>query len=263
MDQPAIRRIGARLWLPGVAAFAALVLVAAPTTAAAPYRIDLYFAGGYERQIDGRTCTAASTAMMVNFIVRRDARLSQGGILRYAQRFDALSDRRQSGSDPLGWARAVTRYSAVAGRPTTYEFATYTSKTAALRAAALSIAITRKPVGLLAWNGRHAVVMTGFLADRDPRLGAFRLQTIYVSDPYPGGPIATRHGRWRPTRFPFGRYLERDATRAYDRAWYGRWVIVRPRPTPPAPTPTPTPTPQPEPTPSPAPETTPAPEPEG
>jgi hypothetical protein len=209
--------------------------------------------------------------MMVNFIVRRDAHLSQGGILRYAQRYDALNDRRQSGSDPLGWARAVTRYSAIAGRPTTYEFATFGSKMSALRAAARSIAATHKPVGLLAWNGRHAVVMTGFLANRDPRLGSFTLPTIYVSDPYPGGPIATRHGRWRPTRFPFGRYLETDATRTYDRAWYGRWVIVRPRPAAPAPPPTPdptptpepTPTPPPDPTPTPAPEATPSPEPEG
>jgi hypothetical protein len=229
----------------------------APASAAQPYRIDLYFVGGYERQVDGRTCTAASTAMMVNFGLRRDVRLSQMGILRYAQRNDALNDRRQLGSDPLGWARAVTRYTYLAGRRVTYEWAAFTSRRSALNAAAKAIAQTRKPVGLVVWNGRHAVVMTGFVSTGDPRNGGFTLRSVFISDPYSGGPFGRPHAQYAASTLPFGRYLETDATRTYDRAWYGKWVIIRPRVATPAPTPTP------EATPGPTPEATPEPTPEG
>jgi hypothetical protein len=251
--------VNRRFVWPALAWLVVMLVATSPAAAAPAYRIDLYFASGYERQVDGRTCVAASAKMMLNFIARRDIRLSQYTILRYAQRNDALNDQRQLGSDPLGWARAVTRYSTQINRRTSYQWASYRSKTAALKAAALAIAQTRKPVGLLVWNGRHAVVMTGFVASRDPRLGSFTLQSVFISDPYRGGPIATTHGRWTPSRLPFGRYLELDATRTYDRAWYGRWVVVKPvvadpqppPPPPPSPSPTPTPSPTPEPTPEP------------
>ena len=59
-------------------------------SAAADYKKDLYFSGGYERQVDNRTCMAASTAMMLNFIARRDLDLGQLYMLRWAQTRDAL-----------------------------------------------------------------------------------------------------------------------------------------------------------------------------
>ena len=36
--------------------------------------------------------------------------------------------------------------------------------------AALSMALTKRPVGLLVWGGKHAWVMTGFTSDADPRI---------------------------------------------------------------------------------------------
>ena len=50
------------------------------------YVKDLYLKIGYEHQIDSRTCTAAGTAMMLNFIARRDLRLDQAYILRWSRR---------------------------------------------------------------------------------------------------------------------------------------------------------------------------------
>src|SRR3990172_252081 len=143
----------------------------ASTEAATPFKMDLYFGSGYERQVDGRTCVAASTAMMLNYIARRDLGLSQMGILNYAQPRDALNDATQRGSDPLGWSRALTYFDTRTGTKFTYLWEAYASQYAALKRAARAIAVTGKPVGLAIWNGRHAVVMTGFEARGAPRLG--------------------------------------------------------------------------------------------
>jgi hypothetical protein len=188
------------------------------------YTRDLYFAAGYERQVDNRTCTAAGTAMMMNFIARRDLGLNQLAILRYEQPRDALNDRVQRGSDPLGWSRAATYFSRYTGRPTVYAWKAYTSEYAALKVAAARIARFGKPVGLVVQHGRHAVVMTGFKSDRDPNRGDFRLRAVFVSDPY-----GYRHLLYTAATSPMNRYLELDATTTYDRLWYGKFIIVVPQ----------------------------------
>jgi hypothetical protein len=227
--------------------------------ASTPFKKDLYFKGGYEHQIDGRTCTAASTAMMLNFIARRDLHLNQMGILLYEQTRDALNDAKQHGSDPLGWSKAATYFASRTGGRFTYKWEAYTTEYAALKRAARQIAITGRPVGLAIWNGRHAAVMTGFEASSDPSKGEFSLRYIWISDPY-----GASHARYPASASPLNRYLQRDATATYNRAWYGNFVIVvpqgssAPKPTPsPTPAPTPDPTPVPTPTPDPTPVPTP------
>ena len=218
----------------------ALVLVSgvapANTDAATSFTIDVYFGSGYEHQVDDRTCTAASTAMMLNFIAGRDLGLSQMTILQYEQPRDALNDKKQRGSDPLGWSVALTHFASRTGTSFTYNWEAYASQNAALKRAATQIAITRKPVGLAVWNGQHAAVMTGFVASRDPRLGAFTLTYVWISDPF-----GSSHERYTAAGSPLDPYLELDATPAYDKAWYKNYVIVVPQGTyaPPAPAPTP------------------------
>jgi hypothetical protein len=202
----------------------------ADTNAATPFRLDVYFGSGYERQVDNRTCTAASTAMMLNFIAGRDLGLSQTAILNYEQPRDALNDKTQRGSDPLGWSKALTYYAPRTGTSFTYNWEAYASEGAALKRAARQIAVTRKPVGLAIMNGRHAVVMTGFEASRDPLLGDFTLTYVWVSDP-----SGSSHTRYTAVGSPLNRYLELDATPAYDEAWYGYYVIVAPQGTMPVP----------------------------
>jgi hypothetical protein len=201
-------------------------LVPAPASAWARdgYTRDLYFAAGYERQADSRTCTAAGTAMMMNFIARRDLGLNQLSILRFEQPRDALNDRVQRGSDPLGWSKATTYYSRYTGRPTTYSWQAFSSEYAALKDAAARIARFGKPVGLVVQHGRHAVVMTGFKSNRDPNRGDFRLLSIFVSDPY-----GYRHVLYPAADAPLNRYLELDATTTYDRLWYGKYITVAPQ----------------------------------
>ena len=204
-------------------AFATLVVVA-PVDAATFYRRDTYFTAGYERQVDSRTCVPASTAMMLNFIARRDLRLDQMAILRWAQPRDALDDRVQRGTDPLGWARALTHFSPLTGRgQTDYRWEAYATEYAALKRAARLIAFTGKPVGLLVRNGAHAAVMTGFDATRDPRRGEFRLVNVLVSDP-----LGSSRRLYAAADSPLNRYLQLDATRRYDEAWYRKYIVIVP-----------------------------------
>jgi hypothetical protein len=216
-----VRRASIAALAMAVGLLASVALV--PATAASPYIKDVYFSGGYESQVDSRTCVAGSTAMMLNFIARRDLRLDQMRILRYAQANDALNDKVQRGSDPLGWARALTAFSGATGRDFGYRWEAYGTELGALKRAATLIAATSKPVGLTVDNGRHAVVMTGFEASRDPRQGDFQLIAVWISDP-----IGSTHKRYTASNSPTDRYLELDATATYDAAWYRKYVIVVP-----------------------------------
>jgi hypothetical protein len=194
-------------------------------SAASGYVKGLWFAGAYEPQVDSRTCVAASTAMMMNILAHRDLNLNQPAILRYAQLRDALNDAVQRGSDPLGWARAATHYSELIGRPTTYAWEAYATEQAALRRAATQIARYGKAVGLLIRHGAHAVVMDGFTASRSPLRGApWTLYGVSYSDPL--GPV---HAYVAARYSPLDTYLQLDATPAYDKAWYGKYIVIVPR----------------------------------
>jgi hypothetical protein len=196
----------------------------APAAAASSFTYDTYFSSAYERQVDSRTCTAASTAMMMNILNGRDLNLNQYTILRYSQSRDALNDSVQRGTDPLGWARAATYFSRYTIRPTTYRWEAFDTEAAALKRAAYQIARYGKAVGLLVQHGRHAVVMTGFTTTRNPLRGSFKVTAIYYSDP-----LGTRHSYVSAAFSPLNSYRETDATAAYDAEWYGKYVIIVPR----------------------------------
>ena len=192
-------------------------------TAATSFTYDTYFWSAYERQVDSRTCTAASTAMMMNILSGRDRNVDQMGILRYAQPLDALDDSVQRGTDPMGWAKAATFFSKDTIRPTIYRWVAYTSPIAALKRAAIQIARYGKAVGLLVRHGRHAVVMTGFTASRNPLEGQFKLTGVFYSDP-----MGARHAYVATANAPLDTYREMDATREYDAAWYGKYIVIIP-----------------------------------
>ena len=193
-------------------------------TAATTFVYDTYFWSSYERQVDSRTCVAASTAMMMNILNGRDLNFDQMAILRYAQPRDALNDQAQRGTDPLGWARVATFASRYTIRPTTYRWEAFATEGAALKRAARQIARYGKAVGLLVQNGGHAVVMTGFRSTRNPNSGSFSVIGIYYSDP-----IGTRHAYAPAAYSPLNSYRQTDATSEYDAAWYGKYIIIAPR----------------------------------
>lgn len=212
----------------GLPMLLALALVSggrpAPASAASSFTYDTYFYSAYERQVDLRTCTAASTAMMMNILNGRDMNLDQRAILAYSQPRDALNNSVQRGTDPLGWSRAATYFSRYTIRPTTYRWEAYDTEAAALKRAAYQIARYGKAVGLLVEHGRHAVVMTGFTSTRNPLRGSYKVTAIYYSDP-----LGTRHSYVSAAFSPLNSYRETDATSEYDREWYGKYVIIVPR----------------------------------
>ena len=194
------------------------------TNAATEYYAHTYFGSAYERQIDNRTCVAASTAMMLNIMNGQDMNFDQMRILRYAQAHDALNDATQRGSDPLGWSRAASYFSKYTIRPTTYRWEAYNTEDAALRRAATQIARYGKAVGLLVQHGAHAVVMTGFTSTRNPLKGSFRLIGVYYSDP-----LGVRNQYVSAAYSPLNTYRQLDATPDYDKAWYGKYIVIVPR----------------------------------
>jgi hypothetical protein len=54
---------------------------------------------------------------------------------------------------------------------------------AAMLTAARAMRRTGKPVGLLVWRGRHAWVMSGFTATKDPLQRGARITSVFVEDP--------------------------------------------------------------------------------
>jgi hypothetical protein len=204
----------------------ALIAFAGPIgiSAASGYSLITYFSSAYERQIDNRTCVAASTAMMMNILDGRDLNLNQMTILRYAQVRDGLNDAVQRGSDPQGWAIAATHFSSSTKRPTTYRWEAYPTESAALRRAATQIARYGKAVGLLVKNGTHAVVMTSFTSDRNPLTGPFTLTGVAYSDPLGKSNIYVP-----AASSPLTAYLQLDATRKLDQAWYGKYIVIVPQ----------------------------------
>jgi hypothetical protein len=223
-DRPARPRRRLALQVALASLFAAFIVLPIQASAAGEYALDTYFSSAYERQIDSRTCVAASTAMMMNILNGGDLNLNQMTILRYAQAHDALNDATQRGSDPLGWAMAATRFSRYTIRPTTYRWEAYSTESAALRRAATQIARYGKAVGLLVQHGRHAVVMNGFTSTRNPLSGTFKVTGVWVSDPF-----GARNTYYSAAGSPLDRYLQLDATTAYDQAWYGKYIVVVPR----------------------------------
>jgi hypothetical protein len=194
----------------------------APGGGLAPWtgRFNLYRSTAWVRQYRDYTCTAASAQTMLNLIRGRSNRslLLQLRIIKYAQAHDYL--RGSMGSDPAGWARALTYFGGGA-----YRWKTFSSQSSALRYAAARMLATGKPAGLLVWKGRHAWTMTGFTSLTDPRTDPYAAITgVFVAPPLVG--VDPKPNTYlRPTALgTFARYAERDGLRSL----VGYWVVVAP-----------------------------------
>ena len=239
-------------------------------------------------------CTATSALVMLNTIAlagnggpgfRWVPRLGSGAvdsILQWERTNDTLEGGK--GSDPHGWRNALNYYGwgpAAMSDPAqrVYDDRAYGSFDGALKGAVTAIARFRKPVGLLAWAGGHAQVVTGYVASgEDPATSDnFVVNGLWVSDVLASSRLVNRYinrlslksgdVRYRfqsyrevdsPLDDPYSVGWRRSSVRSTTSEWYRRWVLVIPvRDGAPAPDPTPTP----EPTPTPPPDPTPTPEP--
>ena len=265
--------------------------------AATTHARNLFVAKGFVYQDPYYTaCTAAAVMHMLNTIAYRgtggygfrwkpftvkkssnpDQLRDMTSILAFERRNDTLRSS-SAGSDAHGWRNALNYYgwgsSAMTNasiRP--YEDRAYSSYRSAMKAAVRAIARLGMPVGVLAWAGGHAQVLTGYVVTgADPRTSSdFTIQWLYLSDPLKSSSIVNRktsYGamkdgalKWRfqwyretdsPYDDPYTAGTMRSSVKSSSgpSEWYHKWVLllpVRRGLPPPEPAPTPTPTPPPE-----------------
>lgn len=258
----------------------ALLVVAAPPRPAAATAVwsrnlwvssaflyqDPYFAG----------CTAASTMFMLNLIAYRQTggagfswtptRVKQSpdsantrdltSILDFARRYDTLRAT-GLGSDPHGWRNTLNAYGWNRGSVITdpgrmvYEDRSYRTFRGAVTAAVKAIARGGMPVGVVAWAGGHAQVMTGYeVSGADPRTSDdFTVRYVYLSDPLrrsglvnrkvsiaalAGGAPKLRFQAYWQSDSPFDDPYRPGTLRSSVRLavgpseWYRRWVLLVP-----------------------------------
>ena len=167
-------------------------------------------------------CAVAGTQMVLG--LHDEADLTVAFQRRLASRIGEWESRRDSLNGDWGPAAMVAALEEYGVRG--YEVRAYETRSHALRDAAKAISRYHAPVILLAWQGAHAWVMTGYRADADPLVfkdakvsGAYILDPWYPrnssiwgqSDP-PGTyqDAAEMRRNYLPWRRPEGRYPERD-----------------------------------------------------
>jgi hypothetical protein len=234
----------------------------------APTSLNLYHGDAFRYQDPNyAACTSTATMIMLNVIAIRDTggsgfdwRVDRSGATRYA----ILSWSRKHhtmtggvGTDPHGWRNALNRYGWGSGSLEEdvrfYDDRAFGSYESAVRAAVRALILTRKPVGVLAWQGRHAQVMTGYdglVGDPFKKTSSgswandFTVGGFYLSDPLRSAEIRNRRISWNSfksssnTGIRFQRYYEDDspyddpytdpAGVASTSEWYGKYVLILP-----------------------------------
>ncbi len=162
-----------------------LLVVVAPTSTTAAsngYKLDLGIRSDFVSQTNLVQCVGASMQMMLNMIEPGVDRTA-GTQLKLQKLARAWSGPRRNGGERQGasvrgWAAGLTLLGAgpykVVGMATLDE---------AVLMAARAMRKTGRPVGLLVWRGRHAWVMSGFKATKDPLVIGARVTAAIVEDP--------------------------------------------------------------------------------
>ena len=189
---------------------------------------------------------------------RWEVRLGSGArdsILAWERTHDTLAG--GNGSDPHGWRNALNYY----GYGSAYLGSEY-PHLRGLRVQHLCAGHEgsrpgddpyHKPVGIAAWRGTHAHMLTGydgivgdpFAVDAAGNyLNDFTITAVYLTDPLQASAVVNKRilystlGSTTNTRIRYQAYYETDSP--YDDAytsgtvaardeWYGRWVIIAPK----------------------------------
>jgi hypothetical protein len=173
-------------------------LVPGSASGATAFRLDVSDRGDFVAQTNFVQCVGASMQMMINMIEPGRDR-SAGTQLRLQQLARTWSGsrpdgRQRQGASVRGWAAGLNILGAGP-----YRLVGTKTLGQAMRTAAKAIADTGRPVGLLVWRGRHAWVMSGFVATADPgQTNDFKVTRAIVHDPlYPHG-----NAVWGPSPSP-------------------------------------------------------------
>jgi hypothetical protein len=232
-----------------------------------PSSLNLFKSAGFRYQdTNWYACTSTSVMDMLNFVslggqggsgfrwkVRTDAS-ARDSILGWERTHDTLAG--GNGSDPHGWRNALNYYgwgSTALGSNRVYEDYAHSSYERAVKAAVRAMIRWRKPVGIAAWRGTHAQMLTGydglvgypFAVDAAGRYtNEFTIAAVRLTDPLKASAAVNKRVAYTNlrsttnTRIRFQPYYETDSpyddpyTAGWVRArdeWFGRWVIVAPR----------------------------------
>jgi hypothetical protein len=176
-------RVARRVGLLGLACLLLLSVAPASATAASkPYELDLGTRSDYVAQKNLVQCVGASMQMMLNMIepgVDRSAK-TQLKLQKLARKWSPprLDGGVRKGASVVGWATGLSLEGAGP-----YKVVGADSLDEAMLVAARAMRWTGRPVGLLVWRGRHAWVMSGFQATRDPLLPGSNVTAAIVEDP--------------------------------------------------------------------------------
>ena len=235
--------------------------------AAAPTSLSLFRAAGFTWQDPNMyACTSTSVQDMLNFtalnatggpsfVWRVDNNaVTRDAILAWERKYDTLQG--GNGSDPHGWRNALNAWGwgwqALYHGSKVYEDYSFNSYDYAVKHAVRAIIRFRKPVGALAWAGKHAQMIVGYYGlTGDPfaknSLGqytnAFTVAGFYLADPLKSQNIVNAkipYATWKSTtnlKLRFRPYMETDSpyddpytpgTRPSRDEWYGKFVVILP-----------------------------------
>jgi hypothetical protein len=250
-----------------LAAIALLLVALAPAlvgagAASTTWSFDMYDSRAVLYQDpDLNACSSAAAEIMLNLAAYQsspDVLAPGNGVFQVAMRWqpDTSSQKMEAilayeranmtmlitspGTDPHGWRNALNYFGWGWIRTGIYVDSAYASFDSAAKAVVAYLARSRKPVGILAGAGRHAQVITGYVAvGEDPAISdSFSVAGVYVTDPLRTNamrdtwvPLET----WRSGSpiIQFSPYMETDSPyqdpidgNVGTTEWYGKWVII-------------------------------------
>jgi hypothetical protein len=233
-----------------------------------PASLNLFVAAGFRYQDPNLyACTATSVMDMLNFIkigdqggtgFKWEVRLgsaARDSILAWERTHDTLAG--GNGSDPHGWRNALNYYGYGSAYLYTsarvYEDYSFSSYERAVKSAVRAMIRFHKPVGIAAWRGTHAHMLTGydglvgdpFAVDAAGKYtNAFTFAALFLTDPLEASAVVNKRvtyttlGSTTNNRIRYQPYYETDSpyddaytagvVRARDE-WYGRWVTIAPK----------------------------------
>jgi hypothetical protein len=176
----------------------------------------------FASQVTTDWCAVAGTQIVLAIHgVLDNSEEAQRRLAGQIDQWESWKDSHNGGWGPSAIAQAIAAHG-IKG----YEIRAYRRRDTALRDTATALMETRAPVVLIAWNGAHTWVMTGFKADADPTVfrdavvsGTYiydpwypRVSTIWGASDAPGvfqdaAEMERNYLRWNR---PEGEYVERD-----------------------------------------------------
>jgi hypothetical protein len=152
-----------------------------PRRVAVDVNIEHHPSAIFAHERDETWCAPAGVQTVLAYLGKGDTSDGfQAKINSRIHEWESWSDSHNGDWGPSAMALALEAYGAPG-----YEVRAYDTRLDALRDAAVALEKTNSPVILLAWNGAHTWVMSGFRADADPAIFPnAKISGAYILDPW-------------------------------------------------------------------------------